>query len=33
MTLDEIRGIVSDTTAAHWQVLSGDAPTYLNRFG
>jgi hypothetical protein len=33
MTLDEIRSIVADTTAAHWHVLSGDAPTYLNRFG
>src|SRR5436190_18455010 len=33
MTLDEIRSIVAHTTAAHWHVLSGDAPTYLNRFG
>lgn len=33
MTLDEIRSIVADTTATHWHVLSGDAPTYLNRFG
>jgi hypothetical protein len=33
MTLDEIRSIVADTTAADWRVLSGDAPTYLNRFG
>ena len=33
MTLDEIRTIVADTTAADWHVLSGDAPTYLNRFG
>ncbi len=33
MTLDEIRSIIADTTAAHWHVLSGDAPTYLNRFG
>jgi hypothetical protein len=33
MTLDEIRSIVADTTAAHWHILSGDAPTYLNRFG
>jgi hypothetical protein len=32
MTLDEIRSIVADTTAADWRVLSG-APTYLNRFG
>jgi hypothetical protein len=32
MNLDEIRSIVADTTAAHWHVLSGDAPTYLNRF-
>lgn len=32
MTLDEIRSIVADTTAADWHVLSGDAPTYLNRF-
>src|ERR1700749_1304987 len=32
MTLDEIRSIVADTTAADWRVLSGDAPTYLNRF-
>ena len=33
MTLDEIRSIVADTTAADWRVLSGDAPAYLNRFG
>jgi hypothetical protein len=33
MTLDEIRSIVADTTAADWRVLSDDAPTYLNRFG
>ena len=33
MTLDEIRSIVAHTTAAHWHVLSEDAPTYLNRFG
>jgi hypothetical protein len=33
MTLDEIRSIVADTTAADWRVLSGDALTYLNRFG
>jgi hypothetical protein len=33
MTLDEIRSIVAHTTAAHWHILTGDAPTYLNRFG
>ena len=33
MTLDEIRSIVADTSAADWRVLSGDAPTYLSRFG
>jgi hypothetical protein len=33
VTLDEIRSIVADTTASDWHVLSGDAPTYLNRFG
>ena len=33
MTHDEIRSIVADTTATHWHVLSGDASTYLNRFG
>jgi hypothetical protein len=26
MTLDEIRDIIADTTAAHWHTLSGDAP-------
>lgn len=32
MTLDEIRSIVANTTAADWRVLGRDAPTYLNRF-
>ena len=32
MTLEEIRALVAGTSGTEWHILSGDAPTYLNRF-
>jgi hypothetical protein len=32
MNLEEIRAAIADSTPVHWQILSGDAPTYIGRY-